>query len=83
MDPEGGEVLRNLPRSRPGTRSRKRASGGAARAAAPRSSRAASPPEPPADPVGDAVRVVAGAAGAGLRAADALTREVLRRLPRP
>jgi hypothetical protein len=80
MDPEGGGVLKNLPRSRPGTRSHKRDPGGATRAT---SARPSGPAEPAADPVGGAVRAVAGAAGAGLRAADALTREVLRRLPRP
>jgi hypothetical protein len=81
MDPEGGGVLRNLPRSRPGTRSHKREPAGAAKTASARPSRPAEPA--PSDPVGGAVRAVAEAAGAGLRAADALTREVVRRLPRP
>jgi hypothetical protein len=83
MDPEGGGVLRNLPRSRPGTRSHKREPGEAARTTSARPARPTEPAESPSDPVGGAVRVVAGAAGAGLRVADALTREVLRRLPRP
>jgi hypothetical protein len=75
MEADDAGVLRGLPRSRPGVRSRKRA------APAPRPARPR--PQPPADPVGDAVKTVAGAAGAGLRLADAVTREVLRRLPRP
>jgi hypothetical protein len=36
-----------------------------------------------ADPVGDAVRLAARTAGAGLRVANGITRELLRRLPRP
>jgi hypothetical protein len=78
MERDDAGVLRGLPRSRPGVRSGKRG------APAPRTARTkpAKPP-PPADPVGDAVKTVAGAAGAGLRLADAVTREVLRRLPRP
>jgi hypothetical protein len=78
MERDDAGVLRGLPRSRPGVRSGKRA------APAPRKARGkpAEPP-PPADPVGDAVKTVADAAGAGLRLADAVTREVLRRLPRP
>jgi hypothetical protein len=79
MEPDDAGVLRGLPRSRPGTRSHKRA----APPARPARTRPAPPPPPPADPVGDAVKTVAGAAGAGLRLADAVTREVLRRLPRP
>jgi hypothetical protein len=78
MEGDDAGVLRGLPRSRPGTRSAKRA---APAARAPRKPK--EPPPPPADPVGDAVKTVAGAAGAGLRLADAVTREVLRRLPRP
>jgi hypothetical protein len=72
-------VLRGLPRSRPGTRSAKRA---AADTPPPATDAPAETPEPD-DPVGDAVRAATGAALAGLRAADAVTREVLRRLPRP
>lgn len=37
----------------------------------------------PGDPVGDAIRTVAGVASAGARVADGVAREVLRRLPRP
>jgi hypothetical protein len=79
METDDAGVLRGLPRSRPGVRSGKRA----APAPRPARPRPAKPPQPPADPVGDAVKTVAGAAGAGLRLADAVTREVLRRLPRP
>jgi hypothetical protein len=79
MDPEGGGVLRNLPRSRPGTRSDKRPGA----APKPKTRAASKPPEVEADPVGEAVRAVVGAAGAGARAAHVVTRGVLRRLPRP
>jgi hypothetical protein len=44
------------------------------------------PPQPePAssDPVGEAVRTAAKLAGGGLKLANGLTREVLRRLPKP
>ena len=41
------------------------------------------PAEGGPDPVGDAVRLAAGIAGTGLRVANGVTREVLRRLPRP
>jgi hypothetical protein len=79
MEPEGGGVLRNLPRSRPGTRSQKRVAGAAKRAA---------PPTPPpnereAEPTNGPVQALAGAAGTGVRVAGALSRELLRRLPRP
>jgi hypothetical protein len=79
MEPDGGGVLRGLPRSRPGTRSSKRAGA----AAPPPADNAPAEKQEPDDPVGDAVRAATGAALAGLRAADAVTREVLRRLPRP
>jgi hypothetical protein len=98
MDDEGG-VLGNLPRSRPGRRSQKRdATARAAETAERRSTKAARPsaqtaarPKPPprrpaakgGDPVGEAVRLAAGIAQAGLHAASGMTREVLRRLPRP
>ncbi len=53
--------------------------------------KAQAPPKPPppepaprrADPVGEAVRTAAKVAGGGLKLADGLTREVLRRLPKP
>jgi hypothetical protein len=94
MDDESG-VLGNLPRKRPGTRSQKRDA--PARAAEQRGAKAARPstqakarPKPPpqqpprgADPVGEAVRAAAKVAGSGLKLADGLTREVLRRLPKP
>ena len=72
MDPEGGGVLRNLPRARPGTRSSKREPGGTSGTTSARRE----PPERPSDPVGGAVSAV-------VRVAGAVSREVLRRLPRP
>jgi hypothetical protein len=71
MDPEGGEVLRKLPRSRPGTRSSKRGPGGTSETKSARTE----PPERTADPVASAVGTV-------VRVAGAVSREVLRRLPR-
>jgi len=97
MEEDSG-VLGNLPRSRPGRRSQKRdAAARAASSAEQRGSKAAQPPShargrpapaPPepsagADPVGEAVRTAARVAGSGLKLADGVTREVLRRLPRP
>jgi hypothetical protein len=115
-------VLGNLPRSRPGQRSEKRASraeagggraGGTAKTSAAAASRAersgskaAAPPagarprssarrkpatgeaQPTpagggADPVRGAMRGVAGLALTGAKVATGVTREVLRRLPRP
>jgi hypothetical protein len=90
-------VLGNLPRSRPGQRSEKRASraeprssarpkpaAGARRAAG---SAAGEPQPTPArgerDPVRGAIRGVAGLAFTGAKVATGVTREVLRRLPRP
>jgi len=62
-------------------------SANAARPSGQASGRPEPPPPRPAeggpDPVGDAVRLAAGIAGTGLRVANGLTREVLRRLPRP
>jgi hypothetical protein len=97
-------LLGNLPRSRPGTRSDKRATASKpparpktaaakkrAKPAAPRPAAATAPrkpaprpvpaPEPnaPAGPLRSAAKV----AGTGLRVAEGVTREVLRRLPRP
>jgi hypothetical protein len=89
-------VLGNLPRSRPGNRSEKR--GTRAKAAAPsggtsprssaRPKPAAGAPQPTpdgggADPVRGAIRGVAGIALTGAKVATGVTREVLRRLPRP
>jgi hypothetical protein len=78
-------VLGNLPRSRPGRRSAKRAQAGAARA--PKRRPAASAPRPApertSDPVGGALRTATGVAAAGARVANGVAREVLRRLPRP
>ncbi len=83
MSADDPRLLGKLPRTRPGTRSGKRA---------PRQ-------EPPAEPDAAAARarrgrpptirsatscaVAAKAAETGLRVANELTREVLRRLPRP
>jgi len=79
MNGEERGLLGNLPRSRPGTRSEKR-DGGAAEAAepAPRS-----PKSEASDPVGDVLRAAGRTAEAGLRTAGDVTREILRRLPRP
>jgi hypothetical protein len=71
MDPEGGGVLKNLPRSRPGTRSSKREPGGKSGTTSARTEL----PERPS-PAGGAVSAV-------VRVAGAVSREVLRRLPRP
>jgi hypothetical protein len=64
-----------------------RRSAKAARPSGQASRRPEPPPPRPADggpdPVGDAVRLAAGIAGTGLRVANGLTREVLKRLPRP
>jgi len=115
MTDEEPGLLGNLPRSRPGTRSDKRAQTGGSKPA-PKRSQAAKPgvkstaaakkqaprkkpsapkskpapareepvatsqSKPPATgPLESAVKV----AGAGLRMAEGVTREVLRRLPRP
>jgi hypothetical protein len=78
MSAEDPGLLGNLPRSRPGRRSDKRVGEAPARATR---SEATAPAEDP-DPVGDAVRAAVGAAGAGLRIADGVAREVIRRLPR-
>ena len=92
MEDEGG-VLGNLPRSRPGRRSQKRASGKAGqRAPGKRSANAAADKPAPApaaqgttsdDPVGDAVRFATQVPLVGVRVAAGVTRELLRRLPRP
>jgi hypothetical protein len=79
MSDDGG-VLGNLPRSRPGRRSEKRADAPAP--PPPAADREAADP-PPADPVADAIRTATGVAGAGARVANELARQVLRRLPRP
>jgi hypothetical protein len=99
MAGDGDEVLGNLPRSRPGRRSDKRPSAAAERAAEGaerRGSAAARPapdedaatPEPThgaggGDPLGDALRFAGRAAEAGLQVAGGISRELLRRLPRP
>jgi hypothetical protein len=84
MEDDGG-VLGNLPRSRPGRRSDKRA-------AAPSQVRTehAEPPEQPShqepaggSPIGGVTRALTSLAGGGARAAHGIAREALRRLPRP
>jgi hypothetical protein len=98
MTDDGG-VLENLPRSRPGRRSEKRASAGAGAAtkrsqARPKGSASRTggraedrKPQPAAarsaDPVGDAIRGAAKAAETGVRVAGTVARELLRRVPRP
>jgi hypothetical protein len=79
MSDDGG-VLENLPRSRPGRRSEKRAGNPAP--PSPAGGREV-PEPPPADPVADAIRTATGVAAAGARVANELARHVMRRLPRP
>jgi hypothetical protein len=79
MSPEDPGLLGNLPRSRPGHRSEKRR----APAPPPRSRKQPQEPERSDDAVGDSLRAAAKGVGAGLRVANGVTREVLRRLPRP
>jgi hypothetical protein len=58
----------------------------AARPSGQTSRRPAPPPQPEAgssDPVGAAVRTAASLAGGGFKLANGLTREVLKRLPKP
>ena len=84
-------VLGNLPRTRPGRRSEKRASGRTA--ARPATAAGASPPPPEpkppkapersGDPLGEIVRGGLRVAGTGVRVADTVARELLRRFPRP
>ena len=90
MDDGGGDVLGNLPRTRPGRRSEKREQRSKRKPAARRQPPVAgrqdegpSPVRDDADLVGDAVRLAAGVAKAGLRVANGITRELFRRLPRP
>ena len=78
---DGGDVLGNLPRTRPGRRSEKRATPEAA--AARRQDRPAGPQRGEPDRVGDAIRAAAGVAQAGVKVANGITREMLRRIPRP
>lgn len=101
-------LLGNLPRSRPGTRSDKRASSATAKPVAAKASPAKAKPPPPRaqpkakprpkvanpkprpapetqspDPVSEALKTAGRLAGAGARTANGVTREILRRLPRP
>jgi hypothetical protein len=75
-------VLGNLPRTRPGRRSEKRVTGTAAPPPPPEPE----PPEAPErspDPLGEIVRGGLRVAGTGVRVADRVARELLRRFPRP
>ena len=81
-------VLGNLPRSRPGKRSDKRGAGrpaGAAGAAGAKAEETAVPADPPlgTDPLSGVVRAATKVAGTGVRVAGAVSREILRRVPRP
>lgn len=70
MNPDEPGLLGNLPRSRPGTRSAKREGSPQAQP------RPTSPERASGDPVGDVVKAV-------VRTAGGVSREILRRLPRP
>lgn len=86
MSAEEPGLLGNLPRSRPGQRSAKRAATAkspAKEASTAKESAAAARDGADGDPVGDALRAAARTAEVGLRAANDVTREILRRLPRP
>ena len=80
MSPDDPGMLGNLPRSRPGRRSTKRSG-----SIPPSPARSAKKTESqrPDDPVGGALKAAARGVGTGLRVANGVTREVLRRLPRP
>lgn len=80
MNSDDRGLLGKLPRERPGTRSEKRPGAPAVEEPPP-----ARKPAPAAsgDPVGAALRTAARTAEAGLRTAGDVTREILRRLPRP
>jgi hypothetical protein len=104
---EDGGVLGNLPHTRPGRRSEKRAAGrpaetagaaarkaeagGAKAAATPRPRRARSSAAAPeaahesgtGGPLEDLMHGAGKVAGAGVRVAGGLAKELLRRLPRP
>jgi hypothetical protein len=84
MTDEDG-VLGNLPRSRSGRRSSKRAPATPQQAARPDppTGERQPPIAPESDTVGDAIRTATGVAAAGARLANGVAREVLRRLPRP
>jgi hypothetical protein len=82
MNDDGG-VLGNLPNSRPGRRSEKRAARPRPRSKPGPAAAEPSEPEPRADAVGDTIRTATGIAAAGARAANGVARELLRRLPRP
>jgi hypothetical protein len=79
---DDGGVLGNLPNSRPGRRSDKRAASPPAKDERA-SARPASPEEAEHDPIADAIRTATGVAATGARVANGLAREIVRRLPRP
>ena len=90
---EGGGATRAAKTTARAAETAERRSAKAARASGQASGRPEPPrdrpsePERPSeggpDPVGDAVRLAAGVAGLGFKLANGVTREVLRRLPRP
>ena len=91
---DDGGVLGNLPNSRPGKRSAKREAGPAKKTGSAdgvdlkhdmgaKRRHDPVPPPPSEDPVGAVVRAAAGVAGAGVKVAGAVGRELFRRLPRP
>ena len=83
MKPEDDGLLGRLPRSRPGTRSsRREPAAQSGRSVTPGRSRAPERERRDSDPVGDVVRIAARTAEVGLKAAQQVTREVFRRLPR-
>jgi hypothetical protein len=87
MEDEGG-VLGNLPRSRPGTRSQKRASGRGTKQAAGKESRPAGARRPTQQagrgaPIGEALKLAGRVPLIGVRVATGMTRELWRRTPRP
>jgi hypothetical protein len=80
MEPDEAGMLGKLPRSRPGRRSEKRAG------TPPDRARTSTPPSGRAresEPLADALSFAGSLAGAGVRTGAALTRGLLRRLPRP
>jgi hypothetical protein len=82
---DDGGVLGNLPHSRPGRRSDKRAAAPGGVRPEPAEAPEQPAPEGPAGTgsVGGVARAVTSLAGGGARAAHGIAREVLRRLPRP
>jgi hypothetical protein len=80
MEGDDPGVLGNLPRSRPGRRSDKRAGTNPAGSERSRATRARPARE---DPLAGTLGAAGRLASAGVRTGTAVTRELLRRLPRP